>query len=100
MITGMEPRVLHVTEADAVRDMASILRRVSAGTDVVIERDAQPVAVVRAATPVRRTISDCIALAKAHEEETGQAPTLDPDFAADVDEIIRNRKPWNPPSWD
>jgi antitoxin (DNA-binding transcriptional repressor) of toxin-antitoxin stability system len=100
MITGMEPQVLHVTEADAVRDMASILRRVSAGTDVVIERDAQPVAVVRAAAPVRRTISDCIALAKAHEEETGQTPTLDPDFAADVDEIIRNRKPWNPPSWD
>jgi antitoxin (DNA-binding transcriptional repressor) of toxin-antitoxin stability system len=95
----MEPRVLHVSEADAVRDMASILQRVSAGTDVVIERDAQPVAVVRAATPVRRTISDCIALAKAHEEETGQAPTLDPDFA-DMDEIIRNRKPWNPPSWD
>jgi hypothetical protein len=56
--------------------------------------------VVRAATPVRRTISDCIALAKAHEEETGQAPTLDPDFAADMDEIIRSRKPWNPPSWD
>jgi antitoxin (DNA-binding transcriptional repressor) of toxin-antitoxin stability system len=96
----MEPRVLHVSEADAVRDMASILQRVSAGTEVVIERDAQPVAVVRAAVPVRRTISDCIALAKAHEEETGQAPTLDPDFAADMDEIIRNRKPWNPPSWD
>jgi len=100
MITGMEPRVLHVSEADAVRDMASILQRVSAGTEVVIERDAQPVAVVRAAAPVRRTISDCIALAKAHEEETGQVPTLDPDFAADMDEIIRNRKPWNPPSWD
>ena len=100
MITGMEPRVLHVSEADAVRDMASILQRVSAGMEVVIERDAQPVAVVRAAAPVRRTISDCIALAKAHEEETGQVPTLDSDFAADMDEIIRNRKPWNPPSWD
>ena len=100
MITGMEPPVLHVSEADAVRDMASILQRVLAGTEVVIERDAQPVAVVRAAAPVRRTISECIALAKAHEQETGQAPTLDPDFAADVEEIIRNRKPWNPPSWD
>lgn len=100
MITGMEPRVLHVSEADAVRDMASILQRVQAGTEVVIERDAQPLAVVRAPAPVRRTISECIALAKAHEEETGHAPTLDPDFAADVDEIIRNRKPWNPPSWD
>ncbi len=100
MITGMEPPVLHVSEADAVRDMASILQRVRAGMEVVIERDAQPVAVVRAAAPVRRTISECIALAKAHEEETGQAPTLDPDFAADVEEIIRNRKPWNPPTWD
>jgi len=100
MITGMEPRVLHVSEADAVRDMASILQRVQAGTEVVIERDAQPLAVVRAAAPVHRTISECIALAKAHEEETGQSPTLDPDFAADMDEIIRNRKPWNPPSWD
>jgi len=100
MITGMEPPVLHVSEADAVRDMAGILQRVRAGMEVVIERDAQPVAVVRAAVPVRRTISECIALAKAHEEETGQAPTLDPDFAADVEEIIRNRKPWNPPAWD
>ena len=100
MIAGMEPLVLHVSEADAVRDMASILQRVQAGMEVVIERDAQPVAVVRAAAPVRRTISECIALAKAHEEETGQAPTLDPDFVKDVEEIIRNRKPWNPPSWD
>jgi hypothetical protein len=49
---------------------------------------------------VRRTASECIALAKAHEEESGQAPTLDPDFAADVEEIIRNREPWKPPSWD
>ena len=100
MITGMEPRVLHVSEADAVRNMASILQSVQAGKEVVIERDAQPLAVVRAAAPVRRTISECIALAKAHEEELGQAPTLDPDFAADVEEIVRNRKPWNPPSWD
>lgn len=100
MITSMEPPVLHVSEADAVRDMASILQRVRAGMEVVIERDTEPVAVVRAAAPVRRTISECIALAKAHEEETGQAPTLDPDFAADVEEIIRSRKPWNPPTWD
>lgn len=52
------------------------------------------------AAPARRTISECIALAEAHEKETGQAPVLDPDFAADVEEIVRNRKPWNPPSWD
>jgi hypothetical protein len=46
-----------------------------------------------------RPISECIALAKKREEETGGAPVLDPDFAADVEEITRNRKPWNPPAW-
>ena len=96
----METRVLHVTEADAVRDMVGILQRVQAGAEVVIERDAQPLAVVRAAAPVRRTISECIALAKAHEEELGQVPTLDPEFAADVHEVVRNRNPWTPPEWD
>jgi antitoxin (DNA-binding transcriptional repressor) of toxin-antitoxin stability system len=95
----MEPPVLHLSETDAVRDMVRILQRVRAGMEVVIERDTQPIAVVRAATPVHRTISECIAFAKAHEEET-RAPTLDPDFAADVEGIIRNRKLWNPPSWD
>jgi antitoxin (DNA-binding transcriptional repressor) of toxin-antitoxin stability system len=95
----MEPRVLHVNEADAVRDLAAILQRVQAGTEVVIERDERPLAILRSAAPVRRTISECIALAEAHELETGQAPVLDPDFAADVEEIVRNRKPWNPPAW-
>jgi len=99
MIAGMEPRVLRVSEADAVRDLAAILERVQAGTEVVIERDAQPLAIIRAAAPERRTISECIALAEAHEKETGNAPVLDPDFAADVEEIVRNRKPWNPPLW-
>jgi antitoxin (DNA-binding transcriptional repressor) of toxin-antitoxin stability system len=89
-----------VNEADAVRDLAAILRRVQAGAEVVIERDAQPLAVIRAATPARRTISQCIALAEALERETGQAPELDPDFAADVEAIVQSRKPWNPPSWD
>ena len=96
----MELQVLHVNEADAVIDFAGILRRVQAGAEVVIERDAQPLAVVRAAAPAHRTISECIALADAHERETGQAPVLDADFASDVEEIVRNRKPWNPPSWD
>ena len=98
MIESMDP--LHISEADAVRDLAAILKRVQAGAEVVIERDAQPVAVIRAAAPVRRTISECIALAEAHEEESGQAPVLDADFATDVEQIVGNRKPWNPPTWD
>lgn len=97
MIADMEPRILRVSEADAVRDLAAILERVQVGTEVVIERNVQPLAIIRAATPQHRTISECIALAEAHEAESGEQPLLDPDFAADVDEIVRNRKPWNPP---
>ena len=32
------------------------------------------------------------------ETETGEVPVLDPDFAADVEHILRNRKPWNLPA--
>jgi hypothetical protein len=53
-----------------------------------------------AAEQERRTIFVCIALAKAHEEETGKAPVLDPDFAEDVEEILNHRKPWSPPAWE
>jgi hypothetical protein len=79
-----------------------VLARVRAGAEVVIDsaRDRLPLAVVHLPAPHRRTISECIALARKHEEERGESPVLDPDFAADVEEIIRNRKPWNPPAWE
>ncbi|MBI4903423.1 MAG: hypothetical protein HY820_07305 [Acidobacteria bacterium] len=35
----------------------------------------------------------CIALAAAHKSGLAEVPVLDPDFAADVDEIILSRKP-------
>lgn len=43
-------------------------------------------------------ISECIALAKAHEEEAEKVPVLDEDLAEDVHEILSHRKPWNPPA--
>jgi len=94
--------VIHISEEEAARDFSSLIARVRAGAEVVIEsKDAKlPVAVIHPPAPPRRTISECIALAKKHEEETGESPVLDPEFAADVEEIIRNRKPWNPPEWD
>ena len=70
------------------------------GTEGIVESGKRPVAVLHAAEPVRRTISECIALAKAHEEESGKAPVLDPDFAEDVEEILNHRKPFNPPAWE
>jgi hypothetical protein len=40
-----------------------------------------------------RPLSESIALAEAHAKELGHEPTLDPDFAADLAEIIKHRKP-------
>jgi len=96
----MAKPVIHISDAEAACDFASLLDRVRAGAEIVIEHDARPVAVLHAAEPMRRTISECIALAKIHEEETGKAPVLDADFAEDVEEILRNRKPWTPPAWE
>ena len=91
---------IHISEADAARDFTELMARVRAGADIVIENGTLPIAVIHMPVPQHRSISKCIALAKKHEEETGEAPALDPDFAADVEEIIGNRKPWNPPAWD
>jgi len=97
----MPKRVIHLSEREASETtVASLVDKVRAGAEVIIERDAQPVAVLHSAEPLRRTISECIALAKQHEDETGCAPVLDPDFAEDVEEILRHRKLWNPPAWD
>lgn len=81
MIRCMEP--LHLTEGDLAKDLRSVLRRAETGTEVIVERDAQPVAVIRAAEPVRRKISECIALMPADSNAT-----IDPDFAKDVDAAI------------
>ena len=90
---GMIKRVIHISEAEAANDFASLLARVRAGAEIIIEHDARPVAVLHPAEPVSRTISQCITLAKAHEEETGKAPILDPDFAEDVEEILSHYCP-------
>jgi antitoxin (DNA-binding transcriptional repressor) of toxin-antitoxin stability system len=91
---------IRISEAELARDLHAVLEKVQEGVEVIVEQDHRAVVVIRTLEGPGRTIRECIALAKAHEEEAGQAPTLDPDFAADVEEIIRNRQPWNPPSWD
>ena len=75
----MAKDVIHISEAE-----------------VIIENDVRPVAVLHPAEPVRRTISECIALLP--EDSTA---TIDPDFAKDVEEAIEShREPLNPPAWD
>ncbi len=96
----MAKDVIHISEAKAASDFAALIARAWAGAKVITENGARPVAVLQGAEPVRRTIFECIALAKAHDEETGKAPVLDPDFAEDVEEILSQRKPWNSPAWE
>jgi antitoxin (DNA-binding transcriptional repressor) of toxin-antitoxin stability system len=101
-MNDMAKNVIHVSDAEAASNLGSLLDRVSAGAEVIIERDSRPVAVVRPPEAAHgRLLSESIALAKAHAKELGYEPTMDADFAADVEEIINNhRKPLNPPAWD
>jgi prevent-host-death family protein len=49
----MAKDVIHVSDAEAASNFASLLDRVSAGAEVIIERDSRPVAVVRPAEAPR-----------------------------------------------
>jgi hypothetical protein len=99
IIPPMAKNIIHISEAETASNFAGVLARVCAGAEIVIE-GREPIVVMRA-EPVRgRLLSECIALAKAHEEETGKTPVLDPDFAADVGEIVKNRKAWKPTAWE
>lgn len=98
----MGKSIIHISEKEAAAtSVATLLEHVRSGAEVVIENGTRPVAVLRSAEPVRgRTISECIALAEAHARELGYEPTMDADFAADLADIINNRKPRNFSTWE
>ena len=98
----MPKHVIHISEAEAASNFAAVLARVREGAEVVIESDVRAVAVVRPAGEEfrARLLSESIALAKKHAEELGCEARMDPEFAADLEEIIRSRRPWNPPAWE
>ncbi len=96
----MKMATIHISEAEAAADFPGLMAHVRAGVEVVIESGTQPVAVLRAAAPPRRSISESIALAEARSKRLGYEPTMDADFVADMEEIIRNRKPRDTSAWD
>ena len=91
---------IHISEAEAARDFAALMEHVRAGAEVIIERGAQPVAVMHSPAPPRRSISESIALAEARTKRLGYEPVMDADYAADMEEIIANRKPRDTSAWD
>jgi antitoxin (DNA-binding transcriptional repressor) of toxin-antitoxin stability system len=93
----MSKHSLRISEAEAANDFASLMARVRAGVEVVIERDAEAVAVLRPAAPNVRLLSESVRLAK----ERGSTATLDDGFGRDLEHVITSHDdPLNPPSWD
>lgn len=88
---------VHITDAEAARDLHALLERVQSGVEVVIEKDQHPVAVLTTARFQGRSIDECIAFLHAR----GSNAVPDEEFAKDVLEAINaHREPMNPPAWD
>ncbi|MGA7339869.1 MAG: hypothetical protein WBE72_19555 [Terracidiphilus sp.] len=93
---------VRISEAEAASDFAGLMARVRAGTEVVIESGERAVAVVRPAGDGfhPRLLSESISMAKKDAQELGLESTMDTGFAADLENIVAHRKPWNPPAWE
>ena len=59
-------------------------------------RNGQSVAIIRPADQEPRNLSELIARAAQREKQRGYAITLDEGYASDVEQIVRERKPWTP----
>jgi hypothetical protein len=97
----MEKEVIRISEADAATtDMATPLKYVRAGADVLIQNGARPVAILRSAesgAEEGQLLSESISRA----EQRGSSVTLDDEFGSDLEQIINeHRDPLSPPAWD
>ena len=96
----MNMATIHISEAEAARDFAGLMARVRAGVEVVIDDASPAVKLSIVAEPRGRLLSESFALAEAHAKELGYEPVMDAEFAADMEEIIRNRKPRDTSAWN
>jgi antitoxin (DNA-binding transcriptional repressor) of toxin-antitoxin stability system len=89
---------IRIPEAEAASNFAAVMSHVRAGSEVVIERDANPVAVVRPATrQPGLMLSEILRRAKAR----GSQVTLDEGFTRDLEDAIASHpEPLDPPAWD
>lgn len=88
--------IVRVSDAEAASDFGSLLARVSTGVEIIIEHDTTPVAVVRPAGTVTRTISECIGLLSSDSDAT-----VDEEFPDDVTAAVASHpESLTPPTWD
>jgi hypothetical protein len=94
MIAVVDVPVIHLSEADAIRDLASIFRHIDSGSEVVVvERETVQVAIIRPAPRRGRPLLECLKLAE------GSAATLHSGFGAELEDLIRSHEPLNS-TWD
>jgi len=85
-----------MTDVEVARNFAAVLEKVKQGTEVVVEHNHEPVAVLRPAVPPRRKISEVLALMP--KDSTA---VMDADFARDIEAAIEShREPLDAPAWD
>jgi antitoxin (DNA-binding transcriptional repressor) of toxin-antitoxin stability system len=77
--------LIHISETDAINDFASVLDRVRAGEEIVIESNEDAIALVRpiASRPVR-LLSESLKRAREH----GSKITLDGGFTRDLESVV------------
>jgi len=93
----MAEHVIRISETEAANEFAELLAHVRAGAEVVIESDNLPIAVIRAAEPGVRLLSESLRLAHEH----ASTATLDGGFGHDLEAAVNShREPLHPPEWD
>jgi prevent-host-death family protein len=86
---------IRITATEAARDFSRLLDRVSRGTEALIERHAEPVAVLSPVDPaLPRKLSACIGVRLASESSVP-----DDRFAEDLADIIRAATADEPLEW-
>jgi antitoxin (DNA-binding transcriptional repressor) of toxin-antitoxin stability system len=73
--------ILHISEAELARDLHAVLEKIQQGSEVVVEQDHRPVAIMKPAATQPRKMSEIIAAMEAR----GACGVVDEDFARDVE---------------
>ena len=83
---------VHMSEAELANNLHEVLSKVQQGTEIVIEQNHRPVAVLKPSQPVGRMSTEVLADLKAR----GSNAVMDNGFAQDIEDGIKaQHQPWN-----
>ena len=89
-----------ISAEEVARNLGSVLERVDAGEEFLVDGRAKLVASQPSDHPRIWTLSESLARLKAFTDELGYEPRMGEDFANDLEEIVANRKPADRSAWD